>query len=73
MPPQNSFYNEFVKNPKLSWAAKGMLHYLFSVHCPGDVDIESLVSMSSDGEDSIRQTLEELKSLGYVSEVEGDE
>lgn len=53
-------------NPALSWKAKGLLSYLLSKPPEWVVRLEDLVNSATDGEDSVRTALRELKKAGHA-------
>lgn len=62
--------NESMRDPRLSYAAKGILANLAS-HSEGyPITIDMLTAMSKDGRDRVRRGLHELIELGYVTRHE---
>jgi hypothetical protein len=53
-------------DPRLSWAAKGLLSYLKN---NPQIDLSELAEKSIDDETSVRYELEELKRYGYLDEA----
>ena len=58
--------NEIVRNPKLSYKARGILIELLSRPDNWAVSAESLARAGVDGRDSILSGLNELRNLGYI-------
>lgn len=56
-----------LKDPQLSWKAKGILSYLIGQPIDWKVQIQDLVNNSADGETAIRSALTELRKAGYAS------
>lgn len=59
--------NRFLSDNRLSWKAKGLLTYLLSKPNGWEVRIGDLIKQSTDGEDSVRAGLNELKDAGYIN------
>ncbi|TQR33989.1 conserved phage C-terminal domain-containing protein [Brevibacillus brevis] len=51
---------------RLSWKAKGIIAYMLSLPDDWTFFVEELATHASDGEDSLRTGLKELKRLGYL-------
>lgn len=61
--------NDFLRNDKLSWKAKGLLCYLMSNSEGYDVRKKNLQNFASDGYDSTDSAFKELESAGYIKKV----
>lgn len=59
--------NYHLQDKKLSNKAKGLLTIMLSLPPSWDMTLKGLVSLSSDGVDSIRSTISELEKNGYLS------
>jgi hypothetical protein len=58
--------NEWVRDPKLTAADKGVLTYIMS-HTPGyDLTVEQMVAQMRDGPDAIASSLKRLETAGYM-------
>ena len=55
-----------IDNPVLSFKAKGILTYLMSRPDGWEVSVSDLINHATDGEDSIRSGLKELKQAGHM-------
>jgi hypothetical protein len=51
---------------RLSWRAKGVIAYLLGKTADWKIRITDIVNQSTDGKDSVRSAIEELKSAGYA-------
>ena len=59
--------NDAVRDSKLSWAARGLHHYLLSFPDDWEVNVKHLVcSSEKDGNNKIYSLLKELRAAGYV-------
>lgn len=58
--------NQHFKEKKMSLKAKGLLSLMLSLPDEWDYSIAGLVTLSSDGETSVRNTLQELENFGYL-------
>lgn len=58
--------NEILKNPELSWKAKGILCYLLSKPEGWKFGRKDLLNNATEGETALDSGLEELKELGYI-------
>ena len=59
--------NYHFKEKKMSLKAKGMLSLMLSLPEDWDYTVAGLVTLSSDGKDSVNSALKELESFGYLS------
>lgn len=57
-------HNGYVKNPRLSWDAKGVFTYILS--SDGDIDLDEISGHSSDGMTVLRSAVKELEKEGYI-------
>lgn len=53
-------------NSRMSWRAKGLLCYMLSRPDNWIIRVGQLVSMGSEGRDSVRSALQELREFGYA-------
>ena len=58
--------NHHFKEQKMSLKAKGLLSLMLSLPNDWDYSIAGLVTLSSDGESSVRTALQELEKFGYL-------
>jgi hypothetical protein len=58
--------NHHFKNKQLSLKAKGLLSLMLSLPDEWDYNMQGLATLSKDGIDSVRSTLNELERHGYV-------
>lgn len=70
--PTDSFTivsNAWLRDPRLSWKAKGLLAYVAS-HAPGHtLTTEQILAEGTDGKDAVRAGLVELERRGYLRRV----
>lgn len=59
-------HNYHLRDKKLSNKAKGLLSLVLSLPEDWDYSVKGLVTLSSDGYDSIKTTLKELEAAGYL-------
>lgn len=59
--------NTVFKDRELSWKAKGLLCYLLSLPNDWKINVEDLITRSTDGDKSTRTALNELISAGYIT------
>jgi len=64
--PFTSVSNEFLRDDRISFKAKGLFCYMFSMSDGWNFTIRSIATQQKDGHDSIQSALEELKQYGYV-------
>lgn len=57
----------FLDDPRLTWAAKGVLAYVLSQPDEETIRLVQLVNCSPDGRGAIEAALEELHTCGYVA------
>lgn len=58
--------NAWMRDPRLSWKAKGLLAYIAG-HAPGhELSSEQIVCEGTDGRDAVRAGLRELEDAGYL-------
>ena len=73
-PHKSNFFqmkNEVIKDPSLSWAAKGLLAYLLSLPEEWEVHLRDLFSRSADGRRPTEAAMNELIEAGYVKKEQG--
>jgi hypothetical protein len=58
--------NEWIRDSRISFKAKGVLHYLLSHKSGWRTSIEHLASSGIDGRDAIRTAIQELETFGYL-------
>lgn len=61
-----SVSNEFLRDDRISFKAKGLFCYMFSMADGWNFTIKSIATQQKDGYDSIQSALEELKEYSYV-------
>ena len=61
--------NHHLKEKEMSLTAKGLLSLMLAIPNGLKLSIDSLVSLSKDGKDSVTAALHELERFGYVSRV----
>ena len=61
--------NEWVRDSRLGFKAKGVLLYLLSHKSGWKTSIEHLASVAHDGRDSIRTAIKELEDCGYLVRI----
>ena len=59
-------HNAWVRDPNLSYKAKGLLTYLLSHEIGYTITIGQIIRESGDGKQSVRSALEELIKAGYL-------
>jgi uncharacterized phage protein (TIGR02220 family) len=59
--------NDILKNPNLSWAAKGMLVYLLHLPDGWQINVADLWNRSKNGRDATAAIIKELIQAGYVT------
>ena len=60
-------HNSILHNPNLSLKAKGLIAVMLSLPDTWDFHRDHLASLSSDGKDSLKSGLQELKKARYVT------
>lgn len=58
--------NTFIKDVSLSWKAKGLMTYFLSLPDDWTINFSEIEKHSSDGRDSLRSAIKELKEHGYL-------
>lgn len=58
--------NTFLKDTRLSWQAKGVFTYLLSLPEDWVICMSEIETHASNGRDSLRRCIKELKELGYL-------
>lgn len=59
-------HNDYLRNPKLSWKAKGLLTYLISLPPDWKIHLQDLRTRSKDSIDATRTAMKELLLYGYA-------
>ena len=59
--------NSFLRDERISFKAKGLFCYMFSMSDDWNFTIKSIASQQFDGQSSIISALKELKDTGYIS------
>ena len=62
-------YKAAAQDTRLSWAARGMLHYLFSRPDNWQVRPDDLLNQGPDGREKNRNILKELAQVGYLKRI----
>jgi DNA-binding MarR family transcriptional regulator len=63
--------NESIRDPSLSWAAKGLLAHLISLPDTWNVHLTELFTRSADGRRATQAAMKELEAAGYVKKEQG--
>ena len=63
--------NDFLKDPRLSWKAKGLIAYIQSLPENWILNIKDLCNRSTDGRDGIYSGIKELIKYGYCEKTIG--
>jgi hypothetical protein len=58
--------NTILKDPRVSWKAKGLFVYLLSLPEDWRIYLSELEQHAKDGKDSLRAAIKELAALGYI-------
>lgn len=58
--------NEWIRDPRIGFKSKGVLHYLLSHQSGWKTSLEHLAVAGKDGRDSIRTAIMELEKTGYL-------
>lgn len=61
--------NTLVRDPKLTWKARGIFNYLWSQADGWNFYVSEIAKHSIDGEDALRSGLNELENRGYLKRV----
>lgn len=59
-------HNGYVKNPRLSWDAKGVFTYILSLSSDEAINLEEISGHSTDGMTILRSAIKELEKEGYI-------
>lgn len=59
-------HNGYVKNPRLSWDAKGVFTYILSLPSDETINLEEISGHSTDGMTILRSAIKELEKEGYI-------
>ena len=65
--------NTFLRDERLSWQAKGVFTYLLSLPEDWVICMSEIETHASNGRDSLRRCLKELKELGYLEHNQSKE
>jgi len=58
--------NEFIRRKDLSWKAKGILTYILTLPDDWKINLNEIMTHSTDGERSFRSGWKELETTGYI-------
>jgi hypothetical protein len=58
--------NEWIRDPRIGFRAKGVLHYLLSHQSGWRTSLEHLAHAGKDGRDAVRTAILELEQIGYL-------
>lgn len=64
---------QFLEDTRLSWQAKGVMCYLLSLPEEYRLNLSQLEEYASNGRDSLRSAVRELKQFGYVEQYQTKE
>ena len=64
--PYSTLPNHVVKNPNLSWKAKGILLYITNRPDGWELNYTDFINRSTDGKSSVQSGLKELQEEGYL-------
>jgi hypothetical protein len=64
--PFTQIDNDLIKNPNLSWQAKGVLSYLISLPQNWIINIKDIENRATNGRDSVARCISELELNGYI-------
>jgi hypothetical protein len=70
--PTDSFTiisNAWLRDPRLSWKAKGLLAYIASHSAGHTLTTEQIIAEGTDGRDAVRAGLVELEAAGYLRRI----
>ena len=59
--------NSLLRDSKISFKAKGLFCYMFSMNENWNFTMQSIASQQKDGLDSVKSAMDELKEYGYIS------
>lgn len=59
--------NSFLRDNNISFKAKGLFCYMFSMNENWNFTLQSIATQQKDGLDSIKSAMDELKQYGYIS------
>ncbi|AFL69606.1 hypothetical protein [Sulfurospirillum barnesii] len=59
--------NNFLRDPNISFKAKGLFSYMFSMEDGWNFTIKSIANQQKDGQAAIIAAMHELKSHGYIT------
>lgn len=61
--------NDVIRREDLSWKAKGIMVYIFSLPDDWNINLNEVMKHATDGESAFRSGWKELKKAGYVERV----
>ena len=61
--------NEFLKDTRLSWKAKGIIAYVQMLPDDWVLNMRDLTNRATDGRDSLYSGIKELEKFGYCSKI----
>jgi hypothetical protein len=59
--------NSFLRDNRISFKAKGLFCYMFSMSENWNFTLQSIATQQKDGLDSVKSAMDELKEYGYIS------
>ena len=59
--------NSFLRDNNISFKAKGLFCYMFSMNENWNFTLQSIATQQKDGLDSVKSAMDELKQYGYIS------
>lgn len=62
--------NDFIRDPKLSWKAKGIIIYIMSLPDDWQLNLNELIKHAKDGRDATYNGIKELIDNGYCKRIE---
>lgn len=62
--------NDWLRDARLSWKAKGLLAYIASHRADYRLTVEQILSEATDGRDAVRAGLRELEDVGYLTRIQ---
>ena len=65
--------NNFLRDPKISFKAKGLFSYMFSMQEGWHFTIQSIANQQKDGQAAIIAAMHELKSHGYINYIKSSD
>lgn len=65
--------NTFIRDIRLSWKAKGLMTYFLSLPDDWEIHLSEVEKHATDGRDSLRSAIKELKKCGYLKAEQKNE